>query len=113
MQSADKNVLTAAQSRPDKACHSPSTAFSTDMNQGLQATPVRGKDQRIFTVWPGNDARRRWDANAAVTTQTRPRNQSVAVFAVVGAQGGAVRRGHSPQRRGADERRRRVAGRHS
>src|SRR3984885_7389504 len=44
MQSADKNIFTASQSRPDKACHSPSTAFSTDMYQAFQGNPraVRG-----------------------------------------------------------------------
>src|SRR5271170_6970192 len=43
MQSADRNVLTASQSRPDNACHSPSTAFSTDMDQAFQATPRAGR----------------------------------------------------------------------
>ncbi len=45
------------------------------------------------------------DAKAAITTQTRPRNQSIAVLAALDAQSGAVRGGHSPQRRHIDERR--------
>src|ERR1700735_405632 len=39
MQSADRNVLMASQSRTDRACHSPSTAFSTDMYQRLTGNP--------------------------------------------------------------------------
>jgi hypothetical protein len=51
--------LTPSQSRADKAFHIPNTVSSTDMDKGLQATPVTGKGRRIFTVCPGNDARRR------------------------------------------------------
>src|SRR5258708_36400571 len=110
MQSAARNVLTAAQSRPDKACHSPSTAFSTDMDQGLQAPTCGARISGSLQSGQATTLAGGGDANAAVTTQKRPRNQSIALFAVVGAQGGAIRGGHSPQRRGADERRRRVAG---
>src|SRR3984957_20072524 len=43
MQSADRNVLMASQSRTDRACHSPSTAFSTDMYQRLTGNPRAGQ----------------------------------------------------------------------